>query len=242
MSIFGLFHNDLVDVAVRSVVAVISLFLLARLMGKKQISQLNFFDYVVGISIGSIAASMSCDDTISYTHGLAAMAIWAAFPIIISFLSLKSLRARKLIEGKPSVLIQNGHIMERNLAKEKYNLHDLLEELRIQGVFNVADVEFAILETSGKVSTQLKSQKQPLTAEDLQIPTNYQGLSVNLIIDGKILSDMLEKVNLNEAWLYSELSKRNINSAERVLLASLDTEGKLYIDLKDGPNTKNLLE
>ena len=224
--------DDILDIITRSILSVIVLFILARLMGKKQISQLSFFDYVVGISIGSIAAALSVDDRIAYSHGIIAMIVWAVSTIAVSYLNLKSIRARRIVEGIPSVLVQNGKINQDNFVKEKYHINDLLEELRTNGVFNIADVEFAVLETGGKVSVQLKSQKQPVTCADLKIPTRYEGLSTNLIIDGQIMYDNLRLVNLDERWLADEIRNKGANSVKQVLLASLGTDGSLYVSLK----------
>jgi len=225
--------TDNLDLIFRNILAVFTLFVLARLMGKKQISQLSFFDYVVGISIGSIAAAFSVDQNISYVHGILSLIIWALFSIAVAFMSLKNLKVRRLLEGVSTILIQNGKILEENLGKERFNINDLTEELRMKGVFDITDVEFALLETSGRVSVKLKSQKQSVTPSDLSIPTNYQGLSWNLIIDGEIIQKSLSDVKLNEGWLLDELNKKGISSAKEVLLASLNSEGDLYIALKD---------
>jgi len=226
--------TDNIDIIIRNITAIMVLFILARFMGKKQIAQLSFFDYVVGISIGSIAAAFSIDSKISYAHGIISLIIWSMLSITVAYLSLKNLKARKLLEGVSTILIENGKIIEKNLRKERFNVNDLVEELRIQGVFNITDVEFALLETSGRVSVKLKSQKQPLTPQDIGIPTNYQGLSTNLIIDGEIIKQNLLYIKLDESWLISELNKRGINSVEEVLFACLDTEGNLYISQKNG--------
>lgn len=230
------FLLDSAEIIMRNIAAVTCLFIFARLMGKKQISQLSFFDYVVGISIGSIAAAFSVDKRITYSEGIISLIIWAMLSIFIAYLSLKNLKARKLLEGELTILIENGRIIEENLRKERFNINDLVEELRMKGVFNISDVEFALLETSGRVSIKLKSQKLPVTPSDIGIPTNYQGLSTNLIIDGEIIKNNLMYVKLDETWLTNELGKRGINSAKEVLLASLDTEGNLYVSLKNKKN------
>jgi len=232
-----------VDIFARSMISFVVLFLLAKLMGKKQISQLNFFDYAVGITIGSIAAAFSTDDRIKYSHGLIALVVWGFIPIAIAYLTLKSIHFRRFFGGIPALLIQNGKIIEHNLKKERFNVNDLLEELRIKGVFDITDVEFAILESNGKISLQLKSQKQPITPAILNIPTSYGGLSANLIIDGEIMYDNLRLVNLNEDWLNNELKKKQINSPKEVFLASLNSSGSLYIDLKnEAPRLETILE
>ena len=227
------FWLELSDVSLRSIISVVVLFILAKLMGKRQISHLTFFDYAIGISIGSIAAALAVDRSVDYEHGLAGMIIYALFGILLSYITLKSVKMREIISGTPTIIIQNGKIIEQNLRKTKLHVNDILEECRIMGAYNIADVEYAILETNGKVSVLLKSQKAPVTCEDLKIPPEYKGLSADLIIDGKIMPKHLAKVNLTEEWLKDELKKRNIMSRKDVLLASLDTSGNLLIDLKN---------
>jgi len=155
------FFVEALDILLRSVLSLTILFVLTRILGKKHISQLNFFDYVVGISIGSIAAAFAIDNTIDYEHGVLGLIVYSAFPLIISQLTLKSIRIRRIIDGTPTILIQNGKLIEENLKKTKFNVNDILEECRLKGIFSLADVEFAILETEGKVSIQSKSQKAP---------------------------------------------------------------------------------
>ncbi|PKM77382.1 MAG: DUF421 domain-containing protein [Firmicutes bacterium HGW-Firmicutes-15] len=202
-------------------------------MGKKQISQLTFFDYIVGITIGSIAASLSIDDHITYTHGLIGLVVWGSFPIIIAYLNLKNMRARRLLGGVSTIVIQNGTIVEANLRKERLHINDLLEELRIKGAFNIDDVESAILETNGQISVQMKADKQAVTPSDLNIAVRQQGLSANLIIDGKVMPDNLTLMGLSYEWLIGELKKSNINSPRQVMLACLNSSRDLHIYLKN---------
>ncbi|HEX3029818.1 MAG TPA: DUF421 domain-containing protein [Clostridia bacterium] len=223
---------EIVNAALKSFVAIMVLFVLCRLMGKKSIAQLTFFDYIVGTTIGSIAAALSADHTIKYAYAVTSLIVWFAFFILVSLISLKSIHGRRFLGSVPTILIQNGHIIETNLKKERFNINDFLEELRLKGAFNVADVEFAILETNGEISVKFKSQKQPLTPSDLNIPTDYEGLSASLIIDGVIMNDNLKLVNLNEKWLMDELNRQNVKAPNEVLLGSLDTKGKLSLYLK----------
>lgn len=220
-------------VAYKSIVASVVLFTLARIMGKKQISQLTFFDYVVGISIGSVAASMSVDHRISIVNGITSMVIWSLFPIIFSMISMHSMAVRRLLDGNPTVLIQNGKIIEKNLSKSKFTINDLLEELRIKDVFNIADVEFAILETSGRLSVLKKASRQPVSPSDMNLPTPNQGLCANVIIDGKLMRQNMKQVNIDEQWLTNELQKSSISSISDILLAYCDANGTLHIDKKN---------
>ncbi len=202
--------NDVISISIKSLTAAVVLFALARLMGKKQISQLTFFDYIVGISIGSIAAAMSVDKRISVINGIASMIIWALFPIVFSFISIHSMTARRLLDGTPTVLIQNGKIIETNLKKSKFTLNDLLEELRLKDVFNIKDVDYAILETSGKLSVSKKT-----------LPTQKQSVCINFIIDGNLMGKNMKKMNVDEIWLNAELRKNNIFSVRDVVAAGI---------------------
>ncbi len=232
---------ELALTVMKSIVSVVILFILARLMGKKQISQLSFFDYVVGISIGSIAASFAVDPRIDYLHGLTSMIVFAIFPIVLSMVSLKSYLGRQLLDGTPSILIQNGRILEKNLAKSKMNLNDLLEECRLKNAFDIAEVEYAILETSGKVSLLLKAPHHPVTVQDMNLTASKKEVCMNLILDGKILDQQLRISLKNELWLMAELQKQNIDSVQDVLLAYLDATETLKIHLKNNDSSTKLV-
>jgi uncharacterized membrane protein YcaP (DUF421 family) len=221
------YMNDIIPTAIKSIISVTVLFILARIMGKKHISQLSFFDYVAGISIGSIAASFAVDPSVDYYHGITSIVIYAMFPITLSYLSIKSYKCRMLFDGMPSILIQNGIILKSNLNKTEMNINDLLEECRLKKAFDISEVEFAILETSGKLSLQMKAPNQPVTLRDMNLTAADKGLCINLIIDGKILDEHLLTTRKDYAWLTAELKNQNNNSPDDVLLAYLDTAGIL---------------
>lgn len=221
------------EVLIRNMIAICILFIFTLLIGKRLISELNFFDFIVGITIGSIAASLSVEERVSISDGIVTLIIWGLVPIIIAKLSLASHAARKLFDGTPVIVIQEGKILEDNLRKQNYNINELLEELRLGGVYNIADVESAILETNGRISIQLKAEKQPATPSDLNIAVTRQGLSANVIMDGRILNEQLRLLNRDADWLNEEIRKRNIESVDQILFASVDTSGTLFIDLKE---------
>lgn len=220
------------QVALRTVLAFFAILLITRLLDKEQIGELTFYEYVTGITIGSLAADMATITLISPWVILTALVVFAALTFLMGYVSLKSRAARKLLEGQPTVVIQNGKILARNMARCRYNIDDLLLQLRTQGVFNIADVEFAILESNGQLSVLPKSQRRPATREDLRIPSHYEGLNSELIVDGEIIYQNLKQNNLDEAWLIHELERRGIHSSREVMLASLDTQGNLYVDKK----------
>lgn len=233
--------NDILTTIFKSTVSVGILFILTRIMGKKQLSQLTFFDYVVGISIGSIAAEFAVDSSINYAKGITGLIIYSLFPIILSLISLKNYKARKLLDGKPTILVNNGQIVEKNLKKAKLTVNDILEECRLKNIFNLADVEFAVFETSGKVSIELKSIDQPLTPKDMNIQTAYKGLCINVIIDGEILDDHLQMIGKDRKWIKEELRKQNVLDFKEVLLGYIDSNNQLVVQKKNDSKPADLL-
>lgn len=219
-------------VIIRSIISFFALLILVRLIGKQQVAQLTFFDYVVGITIGSIAGTLSVQVNENTFSTLTGMMTWTVLAILVATLGIKNVWIRKVIDGEATVVIENGKILEENLKRIRIPTDELISELRTQGVFNMTDVEFALFEPGGKLSVQKKSQKQPLTPSDLSLATRYDGLPTTLIMDGTILKDALQSLNLSKAWLYHQLCKENIHNEAEISLAQLDTKGNLYVDLK----------
>lgn len=224
---------NFVEVFLQTVLAFFAILIYARILGKQQIGQLTFFEYINGITFGGIAAVLATDigPTKTWMHFLT-LTLFVGLTFASGYISLLSRPARKLIAGEPTVVIQNGQILEKNMAKMRYNLDELNMQLREKNVFNISDVEFAILEPNGKLSVLLKSQKRPVTPEDLGIPTQYEGLPTELIMDGEIIMPNLKQLNLDAKWLQGELQKLGVNDIHEVSYASLDTQGKLYVNLK----------
>jgi uncharacterized membrane protein YcaP (DUF421 family) len=210
-----------------------------RVMGKRQIGELQPFELAIAILISELAAVPMQNTGIPLISGIIPILTLLVAQMTLSFISLKSIKARGIICGKPSILIANGKIQEEELKKERFTLNDLLEQLRINNTPNISDVEFAILETNGQLSVIPKSQKRPISPEDLNIPTNYEGLSLDLIVDGHINYNNLVKANLNEAWLIEELKKFGIAKPEDVFFASLDSQGNLYWQTKTSERGQN---
>lgn len=199
-----------------------------RVMGKRQIGELQPFELAVAILISDLAAVPMQNTGIPLLNGIIPILTLLIGQMALSFISLKSIKARGVICGKPRILIANGKIQEDELRKEMFTLSDLLEQLRIKNTPNIADVEFAILETNGQLSVIPKSQKRAVNSEDLNISTNYEGLPLDLIVDGNINYTNLEKIHLDKAWLLDELKKFGIDNPDIVLFASIDSQGKLY--------------
>lgn len=225
--------NDIISTLLKSLIAIAVLYLLARLMGKKQVSQLTFFDYVVGISIGSIAAAFAVDPSVNYIEGIAGMAVFAVFPLALSYISMKHYGARKLLDGKPIILIQDGKIMEKALKKSKINVNDLLEECRQKDAFDIADVAYAVFEASGKVSVLKKAPAQPPTRRDMKISIGAEGLCTNIIVDGHVLCNNLQLLGKDAAWLDEELKKQGAPAPEDILHCYIDAANRIHIDRKN---------
>ncbi|MFD1361538.1 DUF421 domain-containing protein [Lentibacillus salinarum] len=221
-----------VEILVRSVVFLIVLFLITKALGKKQMSQLDIFQYITGIVIGSIVAIHATDVTTNAAYGLLALAVWLLIPLAVEFTALKSKRFRNITQGKGTVLIQNGKIMEDNLKKERFTTDDLLEELRNNKVFNATDVEFAVLEPTGKVNILPKKENQPITPKVIGQKVAPEKEPQTVIMDGKALLEPLANASLNTDWLETELAKMNV-SIENVFLGQVDSDGQLTVDLYD---------
>ena len=230
--------NEGLVVLVRSFIGFFSLLIFTRIIGKEQISQLTFFDYVLGITIGSIAASLTTDlSSRAWPHWVG-LITWAALGYLMEIVTLKWRYAAKVLEGEPVIVIMNGKIMEKALKKAKYRISDILELMRNQGVFDPNEVDFAIMESNGRLSVLKKAEHLPLTPKDMNIPVKNSGISTELIYDGMLIEENLRQLNKDKAWLMNELKAHGINNISEVFLVTLNPEGSIYIDKYDDHITK----
>lgn len=202
-----------------------------RIMGKREIGQLSPFDLVVAITMGELAA-FALEIESDLVQALFPIGLIAAYELLLSFVSLKSHFLRRLITGTPTVVIENGQILYENLRKNRYNVSDLLGQLREKDVFSPSEVECAVLEPSGRLSVMRKSQRRAVTPADLGIDTKYEGLSYPLICDGEIQRWNLQRLHLSEDWLIEQLRMRGVQRIDDVALAILDADGRLYVSDK----------
>lgn len=223
---------DWIQVGLRTLLAVVSLFLLTKLLGKRQISQLSFFEYITGITIGSLAAYVSMDLEGNWYLGIVAISVWVLVSLGIEYSQLKSKRARNWIDSTSTVLIKDGKILEDNLKKERLTTDEFLEQLRKKNVFNTADVEFAIIEPTGDINILLRKEHRPLTPADLRIKVGPEQEPQTVIMDGEILDEPLSTIGLNREWLRAELEKAGV-TVENVFLGQVDSYGQFYADLYD---------
>lgn len=225
--------NEGLVVLVRSIIGFFSLLIFTRIIGKEQISQLTFFDYVLGITIGSIAASLTTDlSSRAWPHWVG-LITWAALGYLMEIITLKWRYAAKVLEGEPDIIIMNGKILEKTLKKSKYRASDILELLRNQGIFDLNQVNYAIMESNGQLSVLKKPEHQPLTPNDMNIQVKDTGISTELIYDGILFTENLKQLGKNEAWLMTQLKAQGINNFSEVFLATLNPEGSIYIDKYD---------
>jgi len=222
--------NPFLEIVLRAVGAFLAVLLITRLIGKSQIGQLTVTDFVNGIVIGSLAAALAIDLRTPAIYYFAGLAVFSGLTLVLEWATMKSRPLRKVLEDEPTVVIHNGKILETKMHNMRYHVDDLLMQLRAKAVFNIADVEFAVLEPNGELSVLLKSQKRPVTPEDLRLPTKYEGMPSELIVDGTVIEQNLIQNNLDEEWLYRELEKQGVRSVEEVLFASLDSSRNLYVD------------
>lgn len=216
------------DTILRALLSLVTLFLITKLLGKKQVSQLSVFDYVIGISIGNFAAEMTINVESQYMNGIVAVVVFGLVAYLISIWTMKSIIIRRFFMGTPTLLIQNGKLMEKNLKKVKFDMNDLLEECRSNGYFDINEIEYAIMEANGTLSILPKGEYKPLTVKDMNLKVEKQGLCANIIIDGKIMYNNLEHIHKTEKWLLKELKIKGKDLGD-ILLATIDVNGKLIL-------------
>lgn len=219
-------------ILIRAFILYIFVVTVMRLMGKRQIGELQPYELATAIMISELAAVPMQEMGIPLINGIAPILVLLVGQFLLSFAVMKSNTLRKLICGKPRILIENGKIKEENLRKEFYNLSDLLEQLRINNIPNISDVEFAILETSGQLSVIHKPRKRPVTPEDINIDASYEGLPIDLILDGEVMHKNLEKSGHDLKWLQLKLKELGASGVKDVLIASLDSKGRIFCQQK----------
>lgn len=235
--------TQLDDVILRSIVSLVVLFLITKLLGKKQVSQLSIFDYTIGISIGNFSAEIITSLEEQLINGIVAMIIFGLAAYIVSYLSIKSTSLRRFFMGTPTILIDKGKIIEENLRKVQLSVNILLEQCRMNNYFDISEIEYAILEVNGNVSILPKGENKNITIKDMNLQAQKQGLCANVIIDTKIMKGNLNNFNKTEDWLKKELKVKGYKDTSNILLATIDIDEKLTVYEKNvKEQTKNILE
>ncbi|SIT07109.1 Uncharacterized membrane protein YcaP, DUF421 family [Alicyclobacillus vulcanalis] len=225
-------HIPLWQFPLRALVLYLMVMVALRIMGKREIGQLSVFDLVVSIMIAELSTLPMEDRRVPIWEAALSIGSLVLFQLVVAVLQMKSHRFRHWIEGEPSVLIAHGRICDREMKRIRYTVHDLLTQLREQGYADVADVEFAILETSGQLSVVPKPEARPITARDLGVRAEDSGLSLTVVVDGKPVRKALEQLGQDEAWLREALRQRGYQ-LERVFYARVNGRGEWWIDEKD---------
>lgn len=215
----------------RTIIIYVLVLCVMRFMGKREIGQMQPFELVISIMIADLASTPMTEIGIPILYGIIPIFGMLFMHIIISVINIKSIRMREIICGKPRILINKGEIDERALIKENFTINELQERLRVNDVNNISDVEYAILETSGQISVILKSEKSPVTCEDLNLPVDKTKISYDLVLDGRIMNDNLKKIDKDQKWLEKEISKFNMIPTEALIFV-LNGDGTYYCQRK----------
>lgn len=242
MSIFDTNWMELYDVLIRAILSLITLFLVTKMLGKKQVSQLSLFDYVIGISIGNFAAEMTINLDSQEINGIVAVLVFGIVAYIVSYLTMKSIRVRRFFIGVPTLIIDNGKFIEKNLMKFKMDINDVLEQLRINGYFDISQVKYALLEANGTLSVMPKEEYRPVNPNDMKLKVSKEDLCANVIIDSKIMYNNLKNIKKDEKWLNQQLKVQGYTDLSKVLLATVDINEKLNVYEKVDSTKNNILE
>ena len=233
----------LVHVFFASIGSVIVLFILTKIMGNRQMSQLNMFDYINGITFGSIAAEMATSLETDFLRPLLAMIIYAAMSILVSYITIHSIRGRRLLNGEALILLYEDKLYQQNLKKAKLDVGEFLVQCRINGYFDISDIEAAFLEPNGSISFLPKEDMRPLNPQDLNLAPEQTYPLINIILDGHIMEDNLKHTGNNEKWLEKTLHAQGISKISEVFLATCDHQNKVTVYRKiEKANMKNLFE
>ena len=226
--------NPYLEIVIRSIGAFALMMMITRILGKATIAQMTYHDFVAAITLGGITANFAFNLKVNVWHLLVALVTFSGVAFILLVFVLKSRTFRRWISGQPAVLVQDGKILEHNMKKLRMTLDSLNQELREKNIFNIEEVEYAVLELNGKVSALLKKEYLPVTRKDLGLKGHKQEFPTELIMDGNVVEDNLKYGDVSQAWLMSQLEKRRL-SIEEVSYAVKGTNGQFYCDLyQDG--------
>ena len=235
-------YKEILEVSYRAIISLVTLFLITKILGKKQVSQLSLFDYVIGISIGNFAAEVTINLEAEWINGVVAVLIFGLVAYFVSIITMKSIVARRFFMGSPTIVIQNGKIIKESLKRVKLDINDLLEECRNNNVFDLNQINYALMEANGKLIILIKPEYLPLTPKDMKLNPEKNGLVANVIIDKKIMQENLKQMNKDDKWLLKELKTKKVK-LEDILLCTMDINDKLTIyKQKENEEIKNILE
>lgn len=221
---------EIIKVILTSVLSVVSLFIIAKIIGHKQMSQLDFFDYITGITIGSIAAEMATELEKPWKP-LIAMIIYGMITAFLAFVTSKLPKTRKFINGSPTIIMNGGKIYRTNMKKAKIDLSEFMVMCRQAGFFNINDISTAIFEYNGKLTILPKASKRPVTPTDINVIPPPESIMTEVIMDGRILEDNLNRLGLNLNWLNNELKCQGYKSPKEIILGVCNDNNELSLFL-----------
>lgn len=221
--------SELWSVFLRAITSLVFLFLVTKIIGKKQVSELTLFDYVIGISIGNFAAEMTINLESNEINGLLAVLIFGLIAYAVSIITMKSMRLRRFFMGTPTIIIQNGKILIDGMKKTRLDMNDILEQCRTNGYFDISQIEYAIVETNGELSILPKAEYRPLNPNDMNLKVSKEGLCANVVIDSKVMVNNLSNMAKDEEWLRKQLKVQGYKTLDNILLATLDNNEKIIV-------------
>lgn len=219
---------EIVKILLTSLLSVVSLFLIAKIMGHKQMSQLDFFDYITGITIGSIAAELATELE-EPLKPLIAMAVYGIAALLLTWITSKFPKSRKFINGSPTIVMHNGKLYRENLKKAKLDLSEFMVMCRQEGYFDLRDIQTAVFEFNGRLTVLPVSTKRPVNPEDLQLAPQPASIQTEVIMDGQIMGENLRRLGLDEKWLQKQLNSQGLKSPREIILAVCDDRHQLTV-------------
>ncbi len=227
----------------RAIFSLITLYLVTKLIGKKQVSELSLFDYVISISIGNFAAEMTMNLDTQSINGFVSVVTFGLIGTLVSILTMKSISLRRFFIGTPTIIIDNGKFVYKNMKRTKIDMNDFLQTARIAGYFDINQIKYALMEANGQISFLPKEEYLPVTNKNMKLNIQKEGLCANVIIDGKIMEKNLSKIKKDEKWLVKSLDVKGYKNINEILLATVDINEKLTVFLKhENDNILNVLE
>lgn len=233
--------HDLLNITIRAIISLVTLFLVTKMLGKKQVSQLSLFDYVIGISIGNFAAEMTVNLDSNILHGTIAVIIFGLIAYIISIGTMKSITLRRFFSGVPTLIIEDGKFLKEGLKKVKYDINDFLEQAREQGYFDISEIAYAVMESSGKISIMPKSEYSAVINKDMKIKKEKASIPASIIIDGNIMEENLKKYGKTRKWLEQQLKNKH-KTVESIFLATIDKNDNLVLFDQTNHKATDVLE
>lgn len=223
--------SHLWDVTFRAIISLLTLFLITKMLGKKQVSEMSLFDYVIGISIGNFAAEMTINLESAEINGIFAVIVFGLVAILVSFISMHSIHLRRFFVGVPTIVIQDGKILKKNMKKLHLNTNELLEDCRIKGYFDIKKISYAIMEVNGDLSILPKAGSATVTPDDMNIDVSKEYVPATVIMDGRVLEHNLTLINRDKEWLFKRLNEQGFNDLKRIILCTVNnTDIDVYLD------------